>query len=221
MSKWKYIKHLFRLITGKVKKWQLQTGHTVEVAFYSGGKPYYKLSDLFNTFTERGLDAYQVYEEVSMRMDKKDLMGYLEKLEEKVNANPIKLSEIVTLIHILKERVELPLAPKELIWKMASVAYFDESESPYNYDSDYNLRKIAQWRVNKDVDDFFLYSQLRDLMPLPELSNEIYQALQTTLNKIIKHHSKLTTGSQSQKQGAASLSKGIKSGQGTTPTQKP
>jgi len=210
MTKWHYIKHLFRLITGRSKPPAVPTGHTIEVAFYSGGKPYYRLSDQFSTFVERGLDAYQVYEELSMRMDAKDLMEYITKIEEKLNANPIKVQDIAVLVNLLKERATLPLAPRDMIWKLASVAYFDDKESPYTYDSTYAQKKIETWQVNKDVDDFFLYKQLRDLIPLPELSKETYQALQKTMGLIIDHHSKLLSGYPSPKPAAPSSSKGKK-----------
>lgn len=194
MKKWDYFKAITNLVFHKKKKWELQTGHTVEIAFYSGGKPYYKLSDLFNTFTERGLDAYQVYEEVSMRIDKKDLQVFVDKIKDSLNKNPIQLIEITKLITLLEERISLVIAPRELIWKMGSVAYFDESESPYTYDSLYAQKKIALWKKNGDVDDFFLFQQLSSLMPLPELSKETYHQLQETISKILKHQQKSISG---------------------------
>jgi len=197
MTKWKYIQHLLKLIFTKRKKWELQTGHIVDVAFYSGGKPYYKLHDMFDTFTERGLDAYQVYEEISMRIEVTTLKEFVKEFKKLCNSNPIQILEVSRVLNFLEERVNFVIPPKNLIYKMAAVAYFDENESPYTYKETYSQKKIATWKKNGDVDDFFLYQQLDSLIPLPKLSKEIYQTCQTTLEKILKYQSKATSGKQS------------------------
>lgn len=208
MTKLQYLKSLTKLLLSKNKKWELQTGHTVEIAFYSGGEPYYKLSDLFNTFTERGLDAYQVYEEISMRIAVDDLKLFINKFKELCNSNPIQILEVSKALNFLEERVNFVIPPRDLIWKMASVAYFDESESPYTYDAMYAQKKIKLWQENKDIADFFLYQQLKALIPLPELSSETYKILQETISKILNHQygSMNISGKQSETYAENSIS---------------
>lgn len=196
MTKWKYAKFLFKLLFNKKKKWELQTGHTVDQAFISGGKNYYKLSDLFNTFTERGMEAYQVYDEVAMRADTATLKEFIAKFKNDLNTG--KLMDCAITLNFLEERVNLIIPPKALIWKMGAVAYFDETESPYTYDAIYAQKKIAKWKANGDVDDFFLYKQLGDLMPLPKLSKETYQVLQATITELLNYQSKSISGKASE-----------------------
>lgn len=218
MTKYKYIKFLTKALFSKKKKWELQTGHTVKVAFISGGKNYYQLSDLFNTFTERGLDAYQVYEEISMRVSVDDLKAFVSKFKELCNSNPIQILEVSRVLNFLEERVNFVIPPRDLIWKMASVAYFDESESPYTYDTIHAQKKIKEWQQNGDVADFFLYQQLRNLIPLPELSKETYDILMGTILKIQNHQSELmnTSGKRSETSGSNSTSKESNLEQSTT-----
>lgn len=200
MTKLTYIKSLIKLLFSKKKKWELQTGHTVDIAFWSGGKPYYKLSDLFNTFTERGLDAYQTYEEIGMRIEVTALKEFVSKFKSDLNTG--KLMDCAITLNFLEERVNFVIPPRNLIYKLASVAYFDETESPYTYDTIYANRKMEEIRKNGDVDDFFLYQQLGDLIPLPKLSKETYQVLQETMDKVISYQSKNISGKVSETSGA-------------------
>lgn len=200
MTKWEYIRNITRAVFSNKKAWKLETGHSVEVAFYSGGVPHYRITDTFNTYAGRGFEAYQVYEEVTMRMDNATALKYVEKIEKEANSNPIKMTEIIKFIGLLKERLALPLPPRELIYRLAAVAYFDANESPYSYDHVYCEKKIERWKKNGDVDDFFLSQRLKDLIPLPELSKETYQTLQETIEKMMKHHLKQISGNHLPKQ---------------------
>ena len=100
-----------------------------------------------------------------MRCDKE----YLEKFTramDKILSDPKKIAvnEIVKLNMYLKERLELmPL--DEHIYKMASVVFFDKTESLYSYDYAYNREKIARWKKEGASLDFFLQTPLSQLMP--------------------------------------------------------
>jgi hypothetical protein len=74
---------------------------------------------------------------------------------------------------MLKERVTFPIATKDIYLKFASVRYFDENESPYVYDPEYNKIKMARWsEEGSTVDDFFILERLGDMLPLPKLSKD-------------------------------------------------
>jgi hypothetical protein len=153
--------------------WQIEEGHVIEPAFISGGVQYYRLKDYFNTFSLRGLMALQVYEEFNMRMTKEVLTEYIEKVD-KILSNPkqINVGELAMLNHRIKERVNMVMPTTDIIYKFASVAYFDKNESPYSYDPEYNAGKIKKWKEATDIDSFFIVMQLRDILPLPQLSKE-------------------------------------------------
>ncbi len=153
--------------------WQIEEGHVIEPAFVSDGVQYYRLKDYFNTFSLRGLAALQVYEEWNMRISKEHLVEFIEK-SEKVLSNPkqINIGEIARIVGMLKERLDFVVPTTDIIYKFASVAFFDKNESPYNYDPEYCKEKIARWKEAADVDDFFIVLHLKDILPLPLLSEE-------------------------------------------------
>lgn len=165
----------FKMYFGKKPKvWNLEEGHVIVPAFKDRGVQYYEIKDIFNTFSNRGLLALQVYEEWDMRLKKEDLLDFILAFEKTLN-NPkeINISNMVHIVNMLKERVTFPIATRDIYLKFASVRYFDESESPYVYDPEYNKIKMARWsEEGSTVDDFFILEQLGDMLPLPKLSKE-------------------------------------------------
>lgn len=155
----------------ELKQWDLKTGHVVKPKFMCDGIQYYELADTFNTFTDRGMQALRVYEEWNMRCTKDYLLAYLEA-DEKLFSNPneINVLQIANLRNMLKERLEFIVPTPQLIYNMAAVAFFDENESPYLYDDKYCREKIERWKKSKDVDLFFCLMALKELIPLPVIS---------------------------------------------------
>lgn len=177
---------------GGAPVWQIDEGHVIEPAFISGGVQYYRLKDYFNTFSLRGLMALQVYEEWNMRMSKEQLMEFIDKAD-KVLSNPkqINIGEIARLVSMLKERVEFIIPTSDLVYKFASVAFFDKNESPYSYDPEYNKEKITRWKEAGDVSDFFIVMRLKDIIPLPTLSEEDLKTCLTVLDQVAQKHSQI------------------------------
>jgi hypothetical protein len=63
----------------------------------------------------------------------------------------------------MKERTELAL-DTELIYKLASIVFFDKDENTTDYDFVYNLKKIENWK--KDGSGaFFLLKPVQELLP--------------------------------------------------------
>lgn len=170
--------------------WQLDEGHVIEPAFISGGVQYYRLKDYFNTFSLRGLMALQVYEEWNMRMTRDQLLEFINKFEKIIN-NPkqINMGEIARMVGNMKERLELVMPTSEIVYKFASVAFFDKNESPYAYDPEYCKTKIKRWKEAADISDFFIVMRLRDMIPLPELSEEDLQLCLSIVDQLAEIHS--------------------------------
>ena len=170
--------------------WQLDEGHVIEPAFISGGVQYYRLKDYFNTFSLRGLMALQVYEEWNMRMTRDQLLEFINKFEKIIN-NPkqINMGEIARMVGNMKERLELVMPTSEIVYKFASVAFFDKNESPYAYDPEYCKAKIKRWKEAADISDFFIVMRLRDMIPLPELSEEDLQLCLSIVDQLAQVHS--------------------------------
>lgn len=175
-------------VTGKTV-WQLDEGHVIEPAFVSNGVQYYRIKDYFNTFSSRGLTALQVYEEWNMRLQKEHLKMFIDRFDEIVNdPKQIKVSELWKIVSMLKERLDFVVPTTDLIYKFASVAFFDKNESPYSYDPEYAKEKIARWKEAGDVNDFFIVMQLKDILPLPTLSEQDLQICLSVVDQVAGHH---------------------------------
>ena len=171
----KKIKKLISKWFGKKPKvWNLEEGHVIVPAFMDRGVQYYEIKDIFNTFSNRGLQALQVYEEWDMRLKKEDLLDFILAFEKTLN-NPkeINITNLANIVNMLKERVTFPIATKDIYLKFASVRYFDENESPYVYDPEYAKVKMSRWsEASSEVDAFFIMQRLGDMLPLPKLLKE-------------------------------------------------
>jgi hypothetical protein len=176
---------------GRPTVWQIEEGHVIEPAFISGGVQYYRLKDYFNTFSLRGLMALQVYEEWNMRMTREQLLEFITKFD-KIMSNPktINIGDMARLVGGLKERVEFVMPTTEIVYKFASVAFFDRNESPYSYDPEYCKAKIQRWKEAGDISDFFIVTRLRDMIPLPELSEADLKTCLTVVDQVAGHQSK-------------------------------
>ena len=174
-------------VTGKTH-WQLEEGHVIEPAFVSNGVQYYRIKDYFNTFSSRGLTALQVYEEWNMRLQKEHLQMFVDRFDEIVNdPKQIKVSELWKIVSMLKERLDFVVPTTDLIYKFASVAFFDKNESPYSYDPEYAKEKIKRWKEAGDVNDFFIVMQLKDIVPLPTLSEQDLAICLSVIDKVSGH----------------------------------
>jgi hypothetical protein len=180
-----YWRKLLNLLNINKKKWLLPDGYVIEHSFVSGGRNYYKIKNIYDTCVERGLAAITVYEEVESRVSRKVLEQFIELMEATINdPKGIKIADLAKLIGNLKERMSMVIPPSELIWKFASVIYFDENESPFKYDAEYCRQKIARWKEAGDIAPFFFHLHLKDLFPSIKLSVEDLEILQEIIDKM-------------------------------------
>ena len=152
--------------------WTVEEGHVIIPAFESGGIQYYMMKDIFNSFSGRALDAMAIYEKWSLRCSPEFMKSWMDGLENTINANPIKITEVAEMINVMRERLSFALPTEQIIWELASVAFFDRNESPYRYDEAYAKDKISRWKEDIGLPDFFFQTPLRDLVSLPDLSEE-------------------------------------------------
>lgn len=145
-----------RLIDGRYK--------LVE-AFQLGGTTYYMFDQTAEVPTGRMLAALAIYTEMEMKVDKEYLDLHTRAME-KLLSDPKKINVmyIAQLNLNLKERLELMPLP-DFIYKLASVIFFDNTESPYSYSFEYNKKKIEQWKKSGDILDFFLSRLSSELIP--------------------------------------------------------
>jgi hypothetical protein len=152
--------------------WAVEEGHVIIPAFVSNGVQYYMMKDIFNSFSGRALDALSVYEKFQMRSTPDFMRQWLDALENTINANPIKITEVAEMLNVMRERVNFALPTESIIWELAAVAFFDRNESPYKYDQEYAKEKIERWKQDHNLPDFFFATPFKDLVSLPDLSEE-------------------------------------------------
>jgi len=177
----------------RFKSYILNDNFRIVEAFSLNGKKYFCFDDAYKIPTGRAMSTLSFYEEMKMNCDKDYLEKHI-KAVEIILSDPKKINiNALALIHNnLKERTQMVSMP-DYIYKMASVMYFDESESPYVYDWKYNDGKIKAWRESPDTLIFFLKGPLTTLMPSINLSNEnaqIYFNVADQLNRL--HHTNLS-----------------------------
>lgn len=160
--------------------------YRIEYAFTCGGTKYYRFADITNLPYERGLMALHVYNEVDMRCSRQFLLRYADTIDKLLHEQKIDIFKINQLNEILKQRLTLT-TDTELIYKLASVCFFDKTENPAVYEPNYAEKKIAKWRKDKGVRDFFMQKPLLELMPfLQSVDTDLdtYSAMCDELNKI-------------------------------------
>lgn len=188
----------------KILKRKLRTKvfntETATEAFTHKGKTYYQFNDAFKMPGGRGLCAVAIYEELRMRCSREYLEKHVRAMELLLSPadKRLRLGEIAQLNQNLKDRLALAPFPDH-IYKLASVTFFDEHENPNSYDFAYNQKKIAAWKADPEMLDFFLKTQLLDLMPSlnsPDIdaqtffkvSQQIDTMHQTSLSGIISNN---------------------------------
>jgi len=162
-------------------------------AFVSDGVIYYQFEDIFSMPCQRALEATTFYEEMKSKISKEYLMEFIEAMSETLsNPKGINVTNIVLLVNTLKERSEF-IIDSDIVFKLASVMYFDKNENPYKYDMKYNHSKIKGWKENNDVADFFLSVPIRNLLPFTDISEDALRNYLKIQKEMKKMHSKLTS----------------------------
>lgn len=168
------------------KRRQQTEKYRTEYAFSCGGTAYYRFADITNLPYERGLQALYIYNQIEMRCSRDFLVKYTEATDKILHGKDIDIYTLNQMNEILKQRLSMP-TDVELLYQLASVAFFDASENPQVYEEEYAKKKIAKWRKDKEVTAFFSQKALKELMPF--LANvgcdlNTFSKLNEDLNKI-------------------------------------
>lgn len=200
-------KNIFKPKVINSHPFKVEEGVVIKEAFIKDGIKHYQVFDIFNSFTMRAMDALSIYEQWQMRCSREFLIDHTKAIDAILrDAKKIDIIKIAELNTILKERLEWALPTEEIIWEFMAVAYFDESESPYKYDNKYGKEKIARWKKNNTIADFFLSVPFRDLIACPDFSKQDLETLLPMIQKIdAKHLQKVTSILSSNRQNNGSL----------------
>lgn len=160
--------------------------HIIEPAFEIAGRQYYRFADVFNIPYERGMMALAVHEETRMKCSREYLIKHVDVVRELLHSIKIDIFKLNQLNEQLGERLHLTL-DTDLLYKLASIVFFDQHENPAVYEPDYCASKIEYWKKHKGVADFFLQKPLRELMPFLESVDfdlSIYSKINSELNRL-------------------------------------
>lgn len=152
-----YIKNKFTRFPKEIK-------YPIEEAFTMNGRTFYKYSDPFNVPYERGLKAVVFYEEARMKITYEYLIEHTKAIKKIYSKPKIDIFKANELNDILIERLTWHF-DTEILYKLASIVYFEKSENPTTYDFKYNAEKIEFWKKHKTIEDFFLQTPLLELLP--------------------------------------------------------
>ena len=194
-----FFTRLKRALRGrKLKPYLIDEKYKVTPAFAIGGVDYWMYESSNEVPTGRFFAAMGVYTEMEMNADKEYLTAHCRAME-KILSDPkkIALTYIMQLNVNLKERLDLMPMP-EYIYKLASVIFFDETESPYSYDYDYNKLKIERWKAAGGTLDFFSKTPLKELVPSLSMPSVDFQTYLNLTKLISETHQALLSEIQSE-----------------------
>ena len=170
------------------KKYFPASRHIIEYAFSLGKKHYFKFSDHLNIPYERALSCLVYYRELDMNVDGDFLDQHLEAIDQILTSNPIDVFKIKSLNDQLRMRRKLPKDP-EIMYKLASVVFFDQDETAEVYEWNYGKKKIEYWKENASLRDFFLQKPLMELIPYLSYVGENLETFSRLIEDTNKAHS--------------------------------
>lgn len=136
----------------KEREWLTKPRHEIKLAFVHKGVEYFMFQNEQNIVSERAFSAIDVYEELNQRITREYLEGYFAAVLAATNAGD--LVKVANLTSNAMQRLA-HITNVEILYKLASVLYFTKEENHYTYDREYNEKKIAKWKEDKDIDAFF------------------------------------------------------------------
>jgi hypothetical protein len=191
---------LKRIFSKPFRSYLLENKYKVEPAFELGGIRYFQFANQEDVSTGRQFAALAIYNEMDMRVDREYLELHCKAFDKVVNnGKNINVSYLVQMNNNLRDRLELMVTPG-FIYKLASVVFFDESESPYNYDYRYNEKKIEKWKSDPATLDFFLQTPLKNLVPFLTAQEGVSNIFSAVAEQVGEIHHKLLTDILSEKE---------------------
>jgi hypothetical protein len=157
-----------KLITNKLNLFRkskptLKHEFHTQFAFECGGVKYFEFVDKNNLPYQRGLDALTFFQELQNGVTKEYLLDHVKIMSGLLSQTKIDIGKVAVHNNRLSERLNY-LVSKDIIYKIASIAFIDENENPLSYDTKYNETKIQNWKDN-GADAFFLSQPMRRLIP--------------------------------------------------------
>lgn len=159
-------------------------------AFTIGDRHYFRFDDPMNTPYDRALKCLVYWKELDMNCDRAFIKAHTEAIDNMLLKGKFTIKDLLTIKTLndqMKQRLELPKEP-DLLYKLASVVFFDQFENPIVYEFKYGESKIRHWKKETELTDFFLSRPLRELIPSLENYGENLQMYFRMIQKETKEH---------------------------------
>jgi hypothetical protein len=183
--------------------------YVIVYAFSIAERHYFRFDDPLNTPYDRALKCLVYYKELDMNCDRGFIKAHTEAFDNAFLKNKIDINTLLELKQLndqLKQRLALPKEP-DLMYKLASVIFFDQNENPTVYEFKYGENKIKAWKKNTSLTDFFLSKPLRELIPYLEHAGINLEQFSRMIEKESAQHSKNISAMLSGEQKTAFLNR--------------
>lgn len=143
------------------------TQYPIIEAFELDGHKYYQFDNTTAVPYERALKTLTYYKELRQGVDGEYLDKHTEA-QDAIFASGQATHEAMSKLHSLNENLKARrkfIIDTDLVYKLASVVYFDEHENPKVYDMAYNQKKIEFWKSKLSINDFFYSAPILNLIP--------------------------------------------------------
>jgi hypothetical protein len=157
----------------------------IEKVFTSGGVQYFRFVNEANIPALRAMSAKDVYAELSFRTTAEHLKGTLLAARQLMNEG--KFTQAAVLHDTLIQRLDY-ISHVDILYRLASVLYFDAYENVLDWDPVYNQRKVAAWQADNSIDAFFLKTPISDLLPFADISKIDLASFTTAQRKADESH---------------------------------
>jgi len=165
----KFLKRLFAKQHPKVHP-GLELKPSISPAFKIGDEQYYEFDSLLDVPPLRYKKMDQFFTEVNMRMDRDTLISLIDKAIEHCDSDNIKISKVVSILMDIKDRTEM-IIETETLYRLATCVYYTMDENLYDYDFDYNEKKLKLFK-GQPIKDFFFTKLMKNLVPQINISQE-------------------------------------------------
>jgi len=181
---------IFNLLRKKAKQRLLKIGEkkrAIKFVFSIKGQDFYQFESPLDMPVARWHYSSVFNEELQMGITKEDLEDILGMIQEHLNAGDLVSASFQ--LKDLQYRVE-NIYDTEIAYKLASVVFFTLEEDLTNYDNAYNQEKIALFKTKK-MEDFFLNTPAKDLIPFGNLSATDMKIFLTMNQARLQEHRKI------------------------------
>ena len=165
--------------------------HIIKYAFTCGGVDYYQFDTTANLPYKRGLKCLSIYNEMDMKVDRHYLEQHVKAMEQALTGGKkIGLDELIKIRQLnaqLKERLEF-VVQEDLVYKLASVVFFDKNENPEDWEWKYANDKIKHWKKHESAAAFFLREPIQKLIPFLNVSEENLNTYLTAVKAMDEAH---------------------------------